>query len=684
MRRPLYVTLLAAGISLPAPLPAAEEPTALDPVVVTANRDEQALDDTAAAITRIDEASVDAEHAAHPNEIFDRVPGTWISRGSGQEHLTAIRSPVLTGAGACGAFLYLEDGIPVRPAGLCNVNQLFEINTEQAGALEILRGPGSAVHGSNAVHGVINVLPRKPGRTAERAGLLLGEHDLYRVSGMAGSDTFNAYGFLESSGSIQRDAGHEQGKLNLGWQGTGWRAHLAGTKLDQDTAGYILGEDAYRDPSLRFSNPNPEAFRKAEALRAWAVIDASTDAGHTVVIRPFARYSDMDFLQHFLPGKPLEENGHVSAGVIGSIEGGSSKFEWRSGVDLEYADGWLRQFQDSPVQIDSAFLRETRPLGKHYDYRVRQQAASPWLHLDIAATERTRIATGLRVDSLKYDYENRMASGNTRQDGSECDLGGCIYNRPADRTDAFLTVSPRLQLRHRVSESSMAYAGLSRGFRIPQATELYRLQRGQDVADLEPVRIDSLELGWRSSVGAVDYSMALFTMEKRNGIYRDADGFNRSNARTDHTGVEVELDWQLASAWRLGVAATVARHTYDFDYLPDSGEQIRDGDDVDTAPRTLGNVQLQWQATQQQSFTLEWQHMGEYFLDAENSAQYPGHDLLHFRWRWQAGSLTWDLRIDNVLDTEYAERADFAFGEYRYFPGWPRRLQLAVSRRFGY
>ena len=47
--------------------------------------------------------------AQHPKQIFNRVPGVWISRGSGQEHLTAIRSPVLTGPGACGSFLILEE-----------------------------------------------------------------------------------------------------------------------------------------------------------------------------------------------------------------------------------------------------------------------------------------------------------------------------------------------------------------------------------------------------------------------------------------------------------------------------------------------------------------------------------------------------------------------------------------------
>ena len=86
---------------------------------------------------------------------MQRVPGTWISRGNGQESLTALRSPVLTGAGSCGAFYMAADNISLRAPGFCNVNQLFDANTEQAGRIEVLRGPATALYGSNAMHGVI-------------------------------------------------------------------------------------------------------------------------------------------------------------------------------------------------------------------------------------------------------------------------------------------------------------------------------------------------------------------------------------------------------------------------------------------------------------------------------------------------------------------------------------------------
>ena len=94
----------------------------------------------------------------HIADSLVRVPGVWLSRGNGQEHLTALRSPVLTGAGACGAFLMAEDNIPLRAAGFCNVNQLFEATSELAGRIEVLSGPQSVLYGSNALHGVINVV----------------------------------------------------------------------------------------------------------------------------------------------------------------------------------------------------------------------------------------------------------------------------------------------------------------------------------------------------------------------------------------------------------------------------------------------------------------------------------------------------------------------------------------------
>jgi outer membrane receptor protein involved in Fe transport len=661
----------------------ADEPAELGTVVVTASRREQDAGDVSASVSRVDADTLSQLDAQHPNELFSRFPGTWISRGSGQEHLTAIRSPILTGAGACGAFLFLEDGIPVRPAGFCNVNQLFEINTEQARAIEVLRGPGSAVHGSNAVHGIINVLPQQPGTGIGKVKLSVGEYSFRRLQFVSANEhSFSANGVVESADSIQHDAGHEQAKLNLGWNGATWRAHLAATTLDQDTAGFIIGEDAYRDPALKRSNPNPEAYRQADSLRGWAVITPNVTGNYELELRPYVRYSDMDFLQHFLPGKPLEQNGQSSVGLIAGFSGTTTALDWQTGIDLEWADGWLRQSQEDAITDGSDFLRETRPAGQHYDYDVTQAAVSPWLQLEHDITDTTSVSGGLRVDAIRYDYDNRMRDGNTRDDGSECGFGGCLYNRPADRDDEFVTTSPRLGLHHRLSENVTTYLQLARGFRVPQATELYRLQRGQDVADLDAVRIDNVELGWRGNHDRMNYSLAVFAMKKRNAIFRDADGFNVSSARTRHRGIETDLKWQLSTGLSVHAAASWTEHTYAFDYRPVNGETFSNGDDIDSAPRTLANITASWRPHDAHMLELEWRHTGTYYLDAENSERYPGHDLWHARWHWQLDNTTLNVRIDNLLDSDYAERADYAFGNHRYFPGWPRRVTIGLAYDF--
>ena len=130
----------------------------IEELVVTSRRRDEPLLLHAGNLSQLSDEAISAIGHQHIHELMTRMPGVWIGRGSGQEHLTAIRSPVLTGAGSCGDFLFLEDSIPIRPSGFCNVNQMFEMNTETASRIEVIRGPGSALYGSNALHGIVNVL----------------------------------------------------------------------------------------------------------------------------------------------------------------------------------------------------------------------------------------------------------------------------------------------------------------------------------------------------------------------------------------------------------------------------------------------------------------------------------------------------------------------------------------------
>ncbi|MCS6947245.1 MAG: TonB-dependent receptor plug domain-containing protein, partial [Steroidobacteraceae bacterium] len=137
-----HALIALAGYLLAAPaLPRATTDSGeIDEVLVTANRYARDLSAYGGSAQRLTRDEIAARAANHYADLLTGVPGVYLQRGSGQEGLIAIRSPVLTGPGACGAFLLLEDGLPLRPVGFCNVNELFETNTEQAEAIEVLRG----------------------------------------------------------------------------------------------------------------------------------------------------------------------------------------------------------------------------------------------------------------------------------------------------------------------------------------------------------------------------------------------------------------------------------------------------------------------------------------------------------------------------------------------------------------
>src|SRR5690606_15983724 len=126
----------------------------------------------------------------------------------------------LTGAGSCGAFQMSLDGIPMRASGFCNVNQIFEANTEQAGTVEVIRGPGSILYGANALHGAINIISTAISDSPSRDfSYEVGPHRYNRVRGTV-SDTNGDHGYrLSFNGNTddgyKHDSGFDQQKLSL-------------------------------------------------------------------------------------------------------------------------------------------------------------------------------------------------------------------------------------------------------------------------------------------------------------------------------------------------------------------------------------------------------------------------------------------------------------------------------------
>ncbi len=637
----------------------------VDEIVVSADRREAANSQTPYSISVLDSDEILRINADHPAEALNRNAGVLINRGNGQEHLTAIRSPVLTGGAGAGSFLYLEDGVPLRSAGFANVNELFEAHTEIADRIEIMRGPSGAAYGANAIHGVINVITRAPGDELS----YLAETSVDTIGRIKGrgvvSDTIGAHGFLGAFSLLddpgyRDDSGVDQRKISLrhDYRGDGVliQTILAGYNLNQETAGFVEGQGAYLDPALRLTNANPNSFRDAKGVRLSSRIDIEAADGVTLSLTPYARWNDMAFLLHFFPSQALEKNSHWSVGAQNALYVDQGSLSAVIGIDAEITKGDLTEFQAIPTVFSYT-------QGLHYDFEVAAKSVSPFAILSFALAPDLKATAAVRLDHTSYDYDNRTATGAVGR-----------FLRPGDRTDEFTTISPKFSLVYDAGAATI-YASYARGARPPQTTDLYRLQINQTTDPATPEAIDAVELGVKGAAGLLTYEAAGYYMRKRNFFFRDADGFNVNNGRTRHIGGEAEISAALPHGLALDGNVSYGRHTYRFDRpvlsLPQASETISFGDDVDTAPRWIAGLRGRWAPKSAPVFAeVEWAYLGEYFMDAANTTIYPGHSLVNLRGAWTISKgLTATFALRNVFDKLYAERGDFAFGNERYFPG---------------
>ena len=681
---------LAAIMSSTALSGALAQTAVIDEVIVTTARSETLRIDNPGNI-----ASLDPSETVNlfPVELLNRAPGVHIHRGSGQEHLTAIRSPVLVGGAGAGSFLYLEDGIAMRAPGFANVNALMDAQPQTGGAVEVVRGPGSALYGSNAVHGLINFISAPLDNSDRHAGIAYGSygrHALgYQSAQQHGDVTTrvtldlngDTEGYRANSGFAQQKA-----RLEAAWQNgaTGYRFSLSHMNLNQETAGYAT---SYEDESIARGNVNPDAYRDAEATRAYLRISRDLGDGATLTLTPYMRANQMEFFMHFLPTKPVEENSHDSVGLQVAYARDTGSLSYVTGVDMELTNGELTEVQTADADSRDVYLP-----GTHYDFEVEAQVIAPYVHAVWALSDTTDLTTGLRWEMTDYDYANNTDSGLQTVGGTV----GKLF-RPASRSNDFSDVSPKIGLVHRLAENRRVFANLARAVRAPQVTDLYRLRdddrTGTDSQpnpdDFDSETLDSLEIGYRAVYPGASYELSAFVMQKKNYHFRDGDDRYVTDGETEHMGVELAMNWSLRPDLDLATSVTFAQHKYAFTrefsagFQANSNEEITDGDMIDGAPETLANTTLSYKISERLDAALNWEHVGSYFMDASNSSEYDGHDIFALDVNYDLqGDMALSLRVDNLLDEDYAKRADKWFGIERFFPGEGRRLMLRLKKDY--
>jgi outer membrane receptor protein involved in Fe transport len=706
----LRFSLLAAPAAA-APLADAAPPTtalapvaALAPVTVTGTREKALLAETPASVGGISPETLRDTAPLHPGQLLGQIPGVAIAVTNGEGHTTAIRQPLTTSP----VYLFLEDGIPVRATGFFNHNALYEVNIPLAGGIEVVRGPGTALYGSDAIGGIINVLSHAP--TGLAGGALSAEGGAFGTRRLLGS-----FGHaLPAHGAFQLD-------LNLthtdGWRDrTGYDRQSANLRYDQP-----LGRDATLKTIVGFSridqetgantpltfddyvhrptrNNLPIAYRKVGALRLSVEYERQLGSAMMSLI-PYFRDNAMELNGSYnLSSDPrLERTHNVSYGLLAKWRKNFAPLRTRliGGLDLDYSPGSRREDNLLVTRSGSGAntVYSAYTLGARiYDYGVTFRSASPYLHAEFSPTARLRLTAGLRHDALRFDFHNRLATGAV----AASVLGATrYYGQLPGETSSFSRLSPKLGATYSLSPHAHLYASWNFGFRAPSESQLYRagndatpaaaLAKARLLLGLRPIKAQQLELGARGDLGALSFNLVAYDLEKRDDLVSQRDlatnvSTNVNAGRTAHRGLEAGLGAALGHGLRVDTALSYSRQRY---VAWTTATADFSGHEIESAPRVLANTRLTWRPASASLLQLEWVRLGSYWLEAGNSAafgKYPGHDLLNLRARYApTRRLELFARVMNVADKRFADSAGVSSNTPVFSPGLPRACYAGVA-----
>ena len=441
-------------------------------VIVTANRTETRLGETAASVVSLSSDDLKATAAPTIDDKLRQVAGFSLFRRSGSRYANPTSQGVsLRGVGASGASrsLVLFDGVPLNDVfgGWILWNRVAPIAVEN---VEVLRGGASSLYGSDSLSGTINILPR---RTREK----------YLFSG-------------ELYGGTQKTL---SGAAFFGFARDGWTADFTAANLQ--TRGYILTDETMRGAVDSFAGSRNTNFSGR--------IAKSLFGDNTNIF-----FKTSFFAESRTNGTSAQINRtHLREFVLG---GDSSipnskfqipnfRFEWRifggtqvydqtfSAVSADRSSESLTRLQRVPAQnvgfsgqVSGVFLKnqtfvvgvearqvrgESQEIG-YFNNRAtsagtaggREQTFGFFVQDFARIGSRFVLAGSLRFD----DWKNYRGLISTRTLATDELLTAAFTDR---RENAF---SPQVSALYQFTNNFSVFALASKSFRAPTLNELYR------------------------------------------------------------------------------------------------------------------------------------------------------------------------------------------------------------------
>lgn len=495
----LLLVCASAGAQQTTPSPAPAPPSVSEQVVVTATAAPVEESSVGAATTVITREEIDKRGYRRVSEVLRGVPGLDVAQSGADGALTSV---FLRGANSTGALL-LVDGIRINSESFGGYD-FSTLTTENVERIEIVRGPFSALYGSDALGGVIQIFTRSGAGTKGLSGRAAGE------AGNAGrregelSATYGSGAFGVSVSG--RDARVDNDRPNSDWRQKSGAARLDWAPAEHARLGLeasILDGEVGVPGPVGAETPHsrqgwreerfalPASFRPAEGHDATVVVD---------MVRSNPTFSNPDF-------------GYTDRTKIRSYQGRAAD-TWTSGGSR------LTGF----VSFDRGEVDDTDTFGTNLD-------GSHTTLFGVGAEESLRIGRGITMTA------------------------GLRYDRHSQFGEAW---SPRASLVWNSADGlwKLRAAGGS-AFRAPTVGELYYPFVGN--RDLKPERSRSWEVGAERTTGGGSgrVDLTLFWNEFRDLIVFDFASFQDKNIQNARTrGVEAAFRQDLTREIALDVGYT--------------------------------------------------------------------------------------------------------------------------------
>lgn len=694
----LNTILLLASANLPNA--AAEEQPEV--IVVTSSRQAQSLTNLAESVTVLNEQLIKDVSPGHPAELLNRVSGVHVNDLGGEGHMTVIRQPITTG----GVYLFLEDGLPTRPTGFFNHNGLYEIDIPNSGRVEVTKGPGSALYGSDAIGGIFNILTPEPsadfsGRVQAElgsdgwlrglvglSGPLNDKHSVRWQLNRTQSDGFReASDYTRISSNLRLDS-----EISAQWQA---KTLMSFGKIDQSGTSGLNFQDYQQNPTKNLFHGEMGA-RDVQAFRLSSELSYQISNTEQLMITPFYRHNRSELMPSWmLTYDPvLQETRFASYGILAQYSNQhSDRINWTTGIDIDYTPATFSE-QQIEVFRQGDIYTDYRLTGRtNYQFDADQTSISPYAQLQWFINEQLILSLGARYDWFKVDYTD-LLPGTVPQT-----VGRTSWFRPASQRIDYQQLSPKLGLVYKLTDKQQLFANRRHAFRVPSVGQVFRAGSSVDTTELKPVQAVNHELGWRGQFASLRLDATLYDLAITDDVVTYIDGNTRkvTNAgETSHRGIEFSGLWQLTEQWQWQLSGTFTRQKYnDYQYLfscfpPACMPAINEtrnfaGFDVGKAPRQLWQSSLSYAPSENWWLEVEWQKVGRYFTDETNTNVYPGHDLVNLRIRYDVtANLQLATRLMNALDKRYSTLTSNQVGSsaIEYRPGMPRSIFVTATWSF--